>query len=97
MEPCSQSNRIMELEKQSMRVNLALFGNPNDPNDLGAIELIKEIHATQKEMIPTYNDLNDWATFFRRGRQLGAVLVAIAVGSGILVGTIYAIKEWFRK
>lgn len=97
MEPCSQIEQINNLSKQTDRQNRALFGNPDDPNDLGAIELIKEIHATQLKMIPTYNDINNWGMFFKKGRELGGILVAIALGGGVLVGTIFAIKEWIKK
>lgn len=97
MQPCTQQERIDDLTKQSSRVNLALFGNPDDPNDLGAIELIKEIHKTQLKMIPTYTEMDNWGTFFKKGREVGGFLVVFLLGSGVIVGTIYSIKSWFRK
>jgi len=94
---CTQREEIQALQKQTERQNRALFGNPDDPNDLGAIELIKEIHATQIKMIPTYNDLNNWAMFFKKGRELGGILVAVSLGGGVILGTIYAIKAWINE
>ena len=97
MQPCEQKEQIAFLMKQTERQNRALFGNPDDPNDMGMAELVKEIHATQLEMIPTYKDITDWGMFFKKGRQLGAIAVAFALGCGVIIRSIYAIKEWLKK
>jgi hypothetical protein len=94
---CTQEKTIRNLVDQTNRQNRALFGNSDDPNDLGAIELIKEIHKTQLEMIPTYNGLNNWRIFWEQGKQLGGLLVALIVSAGIIMGAIYAVKAWFKS
>jgi hypothetical protein len=94
---CTQAQTINSLIMQTERQNRALFGNPNDEKDLGAIELIKEIHKTQLEMIPTYKGLKDWKTFWDIGKQLGGILVAILVGTGVIFGAVLAIKSWIKN
>jgi len=96
MEPCSQIEQINNLSRQTERQNRALFGNPDDQNDLGAIELIKEIHASQLTMKPTFNEITNWATFFQKGRQVGIGIVLIITIAGAIFGAIYTVRSWIR-
>lgn len=93
---CYQANEIKALKEAVSIQNRALFGDPTTGN-VGAVYHIKEINDNIKKMMPTYQDMDNWGNFFKKGRELGALLVAIALGGGVLIGAALAIKEWIKK
>ena len=65
----------------------------------------KKLYAAQNELIiqkidkvfPVYEDFTGWRDFFRRGKQLGLGLAIFITTLGIILGGVYALREWFRK
>lgn len=58
---------------------------------------LKEIKALLEEMKPTYHELNDWGTFWKKGKEAGLGIALFFVTAGAIFGGIYAIKEWIKK
>lgn len=58
---------------------------------------LKKIHDKLNEMTPTIEEIKDLQTAFKVGRSLGARLVAFVVGTGIILGAIYSVREWIKK
>jgi len=49
------------------------------------------------KLFPVYEDITGWGDFFRRGKQLGLGVAIFFTTAGIIIGSVYAIKEWFKK
>ena len=86
---CTQQTKISRLE-------LAIFGD-EVLGEKGMLELVKDINQKTDEMLPTYNEINNWSTFFKKGKELGVGLVVIITGIGIVMGALYSIKDWLKK
>lgn len=93
---CYQVLNIDSLVASDKKQNDAIFGNV-ETGDHGMVSDIKDIKKMLEDMKPTYNELNSWGTFFKKGKDLGIGLAMLITMSGVIFGGLYAIKEWIKK
>jgi len=58
---------------------------------------MKEIKDSVDEMTPTVSEIKDFGTFFKVGKSIGMSAVFLITATGIIVGAIFAIKEWIKR
>lgn len=92
---CVQQDQIKDLVASDKKQSAALFGD-DFTGEVGIVADVKAMRALLEEMKPTYKELNDWGTFFQKGKKLGLALASVITIVGILYGGMLAIKTWLQ-
>lgn len=93
---CTQQRQIDALTSSDKRQSLAIFGDP-ESGEIGMVGELKTIRELLEEMRPTYKELDNWWTFFKKGKDVGLGMAMFITALGVIFGGIYAIKEWINK
>lgn len=92
---CYQLPQFELLMKSDKKQNEAIFGDVMT-GEPGMVAEIKAIRALLEEMKPTYKELNDWGTFFQKGKKAGLTLAAFITVLGVIFGGVLALKDWLK-
>ena len=84
-------NKVTELQCEKARRDC--YENNIQP----ILAELKKMNAKFDNVMPTVKEINDFKTFFRIGKSVGIGTAVFITTIGIILGGIYAIKEWIKK
>ena len=58
---------------------------------------MKKINMKLDAMTPTIKEIQDFKTAWNIGGSFGSWLVKFVLGIGVIMGAIFALKEWIKK